>query len=198
MAVARKSRPPPVPSELSLLYEFANSHDLRRFLQGGAPHVARDALATVDELESWMRDRGLLEKGVRLGRNDHEKALELRSALREFLQVGPLDRRAGTGAARLTAVAAEFPLIIEASERVVTGLQPQRGKPLSGLGAVLAELHHAAESGNLGRLKICASDECQWVFYDRSKPATRRWCSSTLCGNREKTRAYRTRQRIGI
>jgi predicted RNA-binding Zn ribbon-like protein len=68
---------------------------------------------------------------------------------------------------------------------------------LSGLGRVLVDLHHAAEIGNLDRLKMCASDECQWVFYDRSKPATRRWCSSTICGNREKTRAYRTRRRVG-
>ena len=33
------------------------------------------------------------------------------------------------------------------------------------------------------------------MFYDRSKPTTRRWCSSLLCGNRQKTRAYRARQR---
>jgi predicted RNA-binding Zn ribbon-like protein len=33
------------------------------------------------------------------------------------------------------------------------------------------------------------------VFFDRSKPATRRWCMSTLCGNRTKTRTYRARQR---
>jgi predicted RNA-binding Zn ribbon-like protein len=42
---------------------------------------------------------------------------------------------------------------------------------------------------------MCASDECQRVFFDRSKPASRRWCQSTLCGNRNKTRAYRERQR---
>jgi predicted RNA-binding Zn ribbon-like protein len=33
------------------------------------------------------------------------------------------------------------------------------------------------------------------VFFDRSKPATRRWCMSTLCGNRMKTRTYRERRR---
>jgi predicted RNA-binding Zn ribbon-like protein len=42
---------------------------------------------------------------------------------------------------------------------------------------------------------VCAAQECRRVFFDRSKPATRRWCMSTLCGNRIKTRAYRERRR---
>src|SRR5262249_47952899 len=57
---------PPVPSELALLYEFANSLDLRRFVQGGVPHVAGDGLASVEALERWMRDRRLIERGAKL------------------------------------------------------------------------------------------------------------------------------------
>ena len=45
-----------------------------------------------------------------------------------------------------------------------------------------------SRNGTLDRLKMCASDECRRVFFDRSKPATRRWCMSSLCGNRMKTR----------
>lgn len=187
---------PPVPKEFALLYEFANSLDARRFVEGGAPHVGRDELATIGALEGWMRGHGLLGKGVRLSRSDHEKALELRGALREFLQRAPSDRRGAADAAHLNSVAARFPLVVEVSEGLGLRLQPQHRGVLSGLGTILADLLRAAEIGNLDRLKMCASDECQWVFYDRSKPATRRWCSSKLCGNREKTRAYRSRLRI--
>ena len=35
----------------------------------------------------------------------------------------------------------------------------------------------------------------QWIFLDRSKPGNRRWCSSLICGNRQKTRDYRKRSR---
>jgi predicted RNA-binding Zn ribbon-like protein len=42
---------------------------------------------------------------------------------------------------------------------------------------------------------MCAAEECRRVFFDGSKPATRRWCISTLCGNRAKTRTYRERHR---
>jgi predicted RNA-binding Zn ribbon-like protein len=194
MAAPRKPRP--VPQELALLYEFVNSLDARRFLQGGVPHVAGDELGTVQALEAWMRHHGLLEIGAKLSRGDHEKAMELRGALRGVLRLAPSDRRAGADGARLNTAAANFSLIVEITEGYGVRLQPRRRSALSGLGAVLAELHHAAEIGNLDRLKMCASDECRWAFYDRSRPGTRRWCSSLLCGNREKTRAYRTRQRV--
>jgi len=39
--------------------------------------------------------------------------------------------------------------------------------------------------------------DCQWAFYDRSKNRSGRWCSMRTCGNRTKTRAYRTRRRAG-
>jgi predicted RNA-binding Zn ribbon-like protein len=60
---------------------------------------------------------------------------------------------------------------------------------------VVAELMAGSITGTLDRLKTCAAEECRRVFFDRSKPATRRWCMSTLCGNRIKTRSYRERHR---
>lgn len=94
--------------------------------------------------------------------------------------------------AQLNTAAADFPLIVRVSEAGKLTLQPERRGTLGGLARILADLQLAGESGALDRLKMCASDECRWVFYDRSKPATRRWCSSALCGNRHKTRTYRT------
>jgi predicted RNA-binding Zn ribbon-like protein len=194
--MAAQKKLSPVPWELARLNEFVKSLDLRRFVQGGAPHLAGDAFASMAALEAWMAGQGLLEIDVRLSRGDHEKATTLRNALRSFLRLAPPDRRADADTARLNAAAATLPLIVEITEGDGIRLQPYRRDALSGLGTILADLHHAAEIGSLDRLKMCASEECQWVFFDRSKPATRRWCSSALCGNREKTRAYRTRHRV--
>ncbi|MBV9985104.1 CGNR zinc finger domain-containing protein, partial [Bradyrhizobium sp.] len=74
-------------------------------------------------------------------------------------------------------------------------LHAVRDDALAGLSVLAAELYDGARNGSLDRLKMCAAEECRRVFFDRSKPATRRWCMSTLCGNRMKTRAYRERQR---
>ena len=193
MAPARKlSLAPP---ELALLYDFANSLDLRRFVQGGIVRSPHDELATVEALEAWMRRHGLIRAGVRLNRRDHRRALEFRRALRDFVEVSTADRHASDAAVRLNAAAADFPLVVRVSARGGIGLEPEHRGASSGLGRVLAELQRAAETGQLDRLKMCASEECRRVFYDRSKPTTRRWCSSLLCGNRQKTRAYRARQR---
>ena len=90
-------------------------------------------------------------------------------------------------------IAGDFPLSINLDAQGTIGLLPARREEVSGLGAVLAELERAATRGRLDRLKMCASAECLWIFYDHSKPGSRRWCVSSLCGNREKTRAYRRR-----
>ena len=72
-------------------------------------------------------------------------------------------------------------------------LRPACDDALSGLSWIVAELYNGAASGALDRLTTCASDECRRVFFDRSKPGSRRWCVSALCGNRIKTRNYRER-----
>ena len=42
----------------------------------------------------------------------------------------------------------------------------------------------------LSRLRECASETCQWLFLDRSKSRTRRWCDMRDCGNRAKARRF--------
>ena len=44
------------------------------------------------------------------------------------------------------------------------------------------------------RLKVCSRGTCRWAFYDHSRNNSSRWCASTICGAREKSRrAYRRR-----
>jgi predicted RNA-binding Zn ribbon-like protein len=115
----------------------------------------------------------------------------LRKGLRACLGIAPDDRAAHGASARLSDACVAFPLVLAASNTL--SLVPARDSQR--LSIVLVELFVLAQSGRLDRLKVCASEECQWIFYDRSKPASRRWCSSVLCANRQKTRGYRQRQR---
>ncbi len=50
-------------------------------------------------------------------------------------------------------------------------------------------------SPKLGGLKICAGEGCGWMFLDESRNASRRWCDSRDCGNRERVRKYLARKR---
>ena len=60
---------------------------------------------------------------------------------------------------------------------------------------VLAGVAEARAVGTWERLKACSLSSCQWAFYDRSKNRSGRWCSMQTCGNRTKTRSYRSRRR---
>jgi predicted RNA-binding Zn ribbon-like protein len=184
-----------VPGDVALLYDFVNSVDLRRYVEQGVVHDPGDELATSAQLQNWLQARGLLKRGVRVPPAEHRKALELREALRNFLAVAPAER--SSAVASLESSAARFPLQVTASRDRVLDLRPVGGGATSGLGSVLAELVRLSDSGRLERVKTCDSEECRWVFFDRSKPGNRRWCSSDRCGNREKTRAYRSRHRSG-
>lgn len=41
-------------------------------------------------------------------------------------------------------------------------------------------------SDELPRLKQCPPDDCRWLFIDRTRNASRRWCEMATCGDRAK------------
>jgi predicted RNA-binding Zn ribbon-like protein len=51
------------------------------------------------------------------------------------------------------------------------------------------------EDEDLGRLRCCDDDGCGWLFLDRSKNGSRRWCSSADCGNRARGRRHYQKSR---
>jgi predicted RNA-binding Zn ribbon-like protein len=48
-------------------------------------------------------------------------------------------------------------------------------------------------STGLDRVRECAGERCAWLFLDRSKNRSRRWCDMTVCGNRSKARRHYAR-----
>ncbi len=193
--MSKESRKFHVPDALANLYDFANTLDLRHFTHHRVEHAQGDELESPQDLASWMAARGLTRAGAKVTPAILESALRLRTALREYLQQDPVNRHQRSATRALNEEIAAFPLIAGFDGAGKASLRPAREDALSGLSTLVAELYDAARNGSLDRLKMCAAEECRRVFFDRSKPATRRWCMSSLCGNRIKTRAYRARQR---
>ena len=50
-------------------------------------------------------------------------------------------------------------------------------------------------SPSLARVRPCAADDCGWWFLDDTKNGSRRWCDMKICGNRDKVRRFRARQK---
>jgi predicted RNA-binding Zn ribbon-like protein len=48
----------------------------------------------------------------------------------------------------------------------------------------------------LGRLRVCAADDCDDVLIDLSKNSSKRYCDTGNCGNRTNVAAYRARKRL--
>jgi predicted RNA-binding Zn ribbon-like protein len=192
--MSKASRKFQVPDELANIYDFANTLDLRRFTHHGVQHPQGDELADAGKLQAWLRDRHLAAPGGRVSSAGFRSALQFRQALRDYLQCDPAERQTNRKVIdELNRAMRPFALTVEATRSGMALKSAEQST--TGLSRLVAELYNAETRDQLARLKMCASDECRRVFFDRSKPASRRWCQSTLCGNRNKTRAYRERQR---
>ncbi len=69
----------------------------------------------------------------------------------------------------------------------------------AGIDCLLAPILWAAADlltdGELDRVRLCASHECGWLFYDSSRNRSRRWCSMADCGNRAKAKRHYARRK---
>jgi predicted RNA-binding Zn ribbon-like protein len=53
-------------------------------------------------------------------------------------------------------------------------------------------------SPDLKRLRQCKGQKCTWLFLDRSKNRSRRWCDMEVCGNRAKSQRHYARSKSGV
>jgi len=175
------------PAQADLLCSFANTLDV------DADAAAPDALTDAAALTDWLRQRDLLDVDDRADSGDLDLALRLRSGLREAM----LRHHEGDHTSRvpdLDAAATALPLRI-VFDGTRPRLAPAVGGARGGLARLLVAVADAQADDAWVRLKLCVADDCQWAFYDTSKNRSRHWCSMGVCGNRQKTRSYRARQR---
>jgi predicted RNA-binding Zn ribbon-like protein len=174
----------PVPAELARVQALVNT------LEVGEEERLRDPGA----LRDWLVGQGLLAAGTPVGAADLALAVELREGLRALLRANagaPLDPAA---VAAVNRVAAGLPLHVGFAAGGLPALEPGQAGVRGALAGLLADVTLARARGSWPRLKACAAGGCQYVFYDRSRNRSGRWCSMRACGNRSKARAYRRRR----
>jgi len=79
----------------------------------------------------------------------------------------------------------------------------QYEKKSTGIPSMLAEVASSfaniLASGEPERIKICQNPDCLWIFYDKSKNLSRKWCeNATGCGNLMKVRLFRAKAKKKI
>jgi predicted RNA-binding Zn ribbon-like protein len=122
----------------------------------------------------------------------------VRDALRELLDAAVDERPPSRSALREVNKALRAQYIYElvpASDGVSLDHRHE-GDPVSGAMARLSEAIARELTGDaVRRLRICANDECRWVFNDHSPAGRRKWCDMSSCGNRAKAARHRERQK---
>jgi len=173
--------------------------------------VRDDKLSSYDDLLAWARHAALLsEKAARelarvARRRPREasgvlaRAVSSREALHRVLV--SLMRGRVPAAPDLVALNAEL-AAVRGQERLVpgaSGLQWESARPGSRLDSALEPVWRAAAalltSGHATRLRQCGGEGCGWIFLDRSRNHSRRWCTMEDCGNVSKVRRFRQRRR---
>jgi predicted RNA-binding Zn ribbon-like protein len=175
----------PAPMPLLRVQAFVNTRDLED---------ATDLLDVPATARQWLLDAGLLEDASELSAADLERARAVREAIRTLIEA---DGSAGdTPLEPLRQLAASHRAQLTLAEDGAIALENSRQGGLDdGLFELLLIVHRAQQDGTWSRLKICANDECQWAFFDRSRNQQGNWCNMAVCGNRLKNRELRARRR---
>ena len=177
----------PARGRLQLVQRFVNTVDFEH---------RREMLFDTARLASVLAGLGLLEQDAPVTAADLGRAHAVREALRSLALANNGGGQPDPGELELLEQAAA------AGRLVVTfdgsGLARLEAAA-AGVDGALAELvgivYTAMADGTWARLKACQREVCRWLFYDRSRNHSARWCQMAVCGNRTKTRAYRARQR---
>jgi predicted RNA-binding Zn ribbon-like protein len=152
-----------------------------------------EELTDPDALHRTLLGLGVLSENVSLGPVDLERALAVREALRALLLGNN-----GVEVERATLETLEEAtrrgrLVMRFDGKRRTALLPDAERLDGALGRIVGVVHTAMADGSWLRLKACPRHICRWVFYDRSKNQSSRWCAMSVCGNRVKTTRYRRR-----
>jgi predicted RNA-binding Zn ribbon-like protein len=182
---------------------FINTYELEK--TGPVDHL--DSIGTALH---WLRDHDLLHKEMldfELEQADSDPASgertlgrirRVRTAMRELtdatVERRPPDQRQLDEVNR--ALRSPYTYYLVPAPDGVSLDHRHIGDPVDGAMARLAEsIARELSQGHPERLRICANDECRWVFNDTSRTGRRKWCDMATCGNRAKVARHRARKK---
>ncbi len=181
-----------VPDEIAFAFDLANSRDERLFYPHALRSDARDLLGTRSELEAWLRFRYASIGTVTDG--DLRLVHRVREAVRLLAAANTDPARRDDARRAIRELSPELPVRFSIDVAGDLGIEGAGSGVRGVLASALAPAVGPAGREAWARLKMCMAPDCRWVFYDRSRPRTGRWCSMAVCGNRLKTREYRRRR----
>ncbi|MFF4187790.1 CGNR zinc finger domain-containing protein [Streptomyces sp. NPDC001691] len=161
-----------------------------------------EQLDTAAQVGQWLLGVGLVPRGTPLAGLDADwprRFVELRRCIGQLIQAELGGAPGGAPAAldRVNALAAAPPPGVRAIRGADGGLvrtlsrAPDCGALLAAVARDAVDLLTDPEAR--ARLRQCEGDNCRLLYLDTSRGRRRRWCSSEVCGNRERVARHRRR-----
>jgi predicted RNA-binding Zn ribbon-like protein len=187
--------------DLDDTFDFLNTDDT----DNGFPV---EKLPTLDSALDFFVDRGVIHSEganrvrAQTAESEAVKARDLarvhlvRSALREVAHAVSEQRAPDAGTLETINRALHARQVIELvpAPDGVSVDHRHVGDPIDDALARLADpFVYELTEGHPERIKSCASETCDWIFYDSSRTLRRRWCDMATCGNRAKAARHRAR-----
>ncbi|MCM2392291.1 CGNR zinc finger domain-containing protein [Streptomyces albipurpureus] len=151
-------------------------------------------------LGRWLLGVGLLPAGTSVSLVDGPWAVrfvDLRLWIDQVIRAELGGRYADSALERVNAVASGSPPPIRAVRKGsgplvrALGAAPECGALLAAVARDAVDL--LTDPDALARLRECEGESCRRVYLDTSRGRRRRWCSSEVCGNRERVARHRRR-----
>lgn len=188
-----------------LCLDFINTLDNRP-----TPGRWKELLPTYADVVEWAaqagaiserQKRGLLRtatENLRGAESVRQKAIELRECLHRLLVTSlqrqcPLVEDLAVYNRYLKAALAHLELQ-QSGRGFQVGWEERAGQLESVLWPIVKSAHDLLTSEDLGLVRECDSASCRWLFLDRSKNHSRRWCDMSVCGNRVKAQRFYQRK----
>ena len=189
--------------ELHDTFDFLNTFELQ-------DRLPIDQLDSLSVALDWFVDRGVIhmegadsvravdESRPAIGEQNLAKIRSVRTALRELADA-IMEVRAPDSDALATvnrSLHARQVIELVAGPDGWSVSHRHVGDPIDDALARIADpMVRELADGQPDRIRVCANERCQRVFYDGSRSGRRRWCDMTKCGNRAKAARHRARGR---
>lgn len=183
--VENKFAPAPLLALQALTNTFAHDTEEERL---GDPPAAR----------RWLVESDLARSDVVVGTAEFRRLREFRELVRRLVEANLEGSPGAESRHALSLMLADHPVELTTGEdgRLTLDLDP-----VSTVDELISQfvgiIFRSQLESQWSRLKICASDDCRWAFYDSSRNRGGTWCQMEVCGNRVKNRRYRRRAGVG-
>jgi predicted RNA-binding Zn ribbon-like protein len=206
------NRAKPVADEFQLVaghlaLDFANTLDYRY-----DPDRLIDLLPSYERFLAFCRQSGIITAAQMrklldgLGEFDSRRVLKEVIVLREALYFLILSTVRGRSPDepdlralnRFLSEARAVDEVVWHKRRFVRSLRDVTERPDGPLRLIVDAAVVLITSSDVYNVRECSENTCRWLFLDRSRNHSRRWCDMQLCGNRSKAKRFYARTRNDV